>query len=370
MKKTMISMLAALLCATMFAAPAAARAVGEPLGWVLASDIVAYIDGCPIRSYNIGGYTYVVAEDLADYGFGVEWRPESMQLVIRTERTAAPEGYTADYTPAGQALAAGTPVMQYLHTNITTMIGEKAVVGYNIGGYTCVGMDDLAAVFAAEYVWDAGARELRMTSDRKTYAWTHVYEAPDYDKDTAVDGVYAIWEFAKNEAGGFELVLTEGDVLFTPQISFGGDFVNYTIHLVEKTMYNRFHSAPHTLLVHTKAGQFLRDTYDGWWHTLMMPDGTVVCAEKFAEYAAFNPAVADYLREQCAKLRQSMRVWYNDEPIDLIGLKDPAESLNVPEYRHLVWRNYRLIFGKTYALEDVNTVRIEFRMPDESTNIE
>lgn len=61
-----------------------------------------------------------------------------------------------------------------------------------------------------------------------------------------------------------------------------------------------------------------------------------------------------------------MRVWYNDEPIDLIGLIDPSESLNVPGYRHLVWRNYQLIFSKTYALEDVDTVRIEFRLPDDA----
>lgn len=366
MKKMPVCLITFLLCALMLTAPAVALAPGDPLGWVLHSDITASIDGHPIRSYNIGGNTYVVAEDLMQYGFRVEWNAAARQLIIHTDRTASPDAYTADYTPVPGRYPAGTPAMPYLYTDITVRIGEMPVIGYNIGGYTCVGMDDLAAVFAEEYVWDAAARELRLSSAPKTYAWEHVYEAPDYDKDTAVDGVYAIWKFVKNEAGEFELASREGDVLFTPQLSFGGDFVNYTIHLVDKTMYNQFHSAPHTLLVHTKAGLFLRDTYDGWWHTLTMPDGTVVCAEKFAEYAASNPAVADYLREQCAKLRESMRVWYNDEPIDLIGLIDPAESLNVPGYRHLVWRNYQLIFSKTYALEDVDTVRIEFRLPDDA----
>lgn len=690
MKKTLVRLFSSALCALMLVAPAAALTPGDPIGWVLHSDIVTYIDGHPIRSYNIGGYTYVVAEDLMQYGFHVEWDAVGRRLIVHTDRTASPDGYTADYVPEASRCPAGTPAMQYLHTDITAWIGEKQVTGYNIGGYTCIGMDDLAAVFASDYVWDADARALRMTSERKTYAWSHVYKTPDYDnntvvngvyavwtfeknedgefvlisrdgdtnftpslqfgydrlvytidnietkiglagsryvynaphtltahtlasadffssnygfwsdsrytlsdgrsivptefadyvragdsaaaylcdenatlrdclrvyyndepvsligvtdnspnnplfptyctyrliyarhyaldevsrvriefcppeaqalpaptpdklairdgqsmtveqiktlvntivhdstgtyaglsrriwvieasaqielrvdsesrpwldaiiyygkrvscesalplygehswdcreendelifdhiadgvgwhcrltkdgeveietktyawghiyetegydKDTAVDGVYAIWEFAKNEDGEFELVSTEGDVLFTPQISFGGDFVNYTIHVTEKTMRGYFKSAPHSLLVHREVGQFLLDSLDGFWYKPTMPDGTVIYPEKFAEYAASNSAAADYLREQCADLRQAMRVWYNGEQVDLIGLRDPTEN-SISLNPHLVWRNYRLAFGKTYALEDVDRVRIELRLPDD-----
>lgn len=54
--------------------------------------------------------------------------------------------------------------MPYLYTNITTWIGDVQVTGYNIGGYTCICMDDLAAHFADEYVWSPADKALYMTS--------------------------------------------------------------------------------------------------------------------------------------------------------------------------------------------------------------
>ena len=57
MKKTLVRLFSSALCALMLVAPAAALTPGDPIGWVLHSDIVVYIDGCPNRSYNIGGYT-------------------------------------------------------------------------------------------------------------------------------------------------------------------------------------------------------------------------------------------------------------------------------------------------------------------------
>lgn len=128
---------------------------GTPMGDVLYTDIVAYIDDKPIRSYNIAGNTYIVVEDLAAYGFDVQWIAEgSGKLVVGTTRTATPDGYTTTYVPEKNTKPAGSVAMQYLYTNITAWLGDKQVTGYNIGGYTCIGMDDLAGTFAANYVWD------------------------------------------------------------------------------------------------------------------------------------------------------------------------------------------------------------------------
>ncbi len=138
-------------------------APGTPIGDVLYTDIVAYIDDKPIRSYNIAGNTYIVVEDLAAYGFDVQWIAEgSGKLVVGTTRTAAPDGYTTTYVPEKNTHPAGSVAMQYLYTNITAWLGDAQVTGYNIGGFTCIGMDDLANTFATNYVWDGVEGALRL----------------------------------------------------------------------------------------------------------------------------------------------------------------------------------------------------------------
>ena len=67
---------------------------GTRLGSVYTTDIVTYIDGAPIASYNIGGTTVVSVSDLAGYGFQVEWDPETRWVTVtsaqRPERTPDP----------------------------------------------------------------------------------------------------------------------------------------------------------------------------------------------------------------------------------------------------------------------------------------
>lgn len=45
----------------------------DVIGEALNTDITAYVDDVPIRSYNIDGWTGIVAEDLREYGFDVVW---------------------------------------------------------------------------------------------------------------------------------------------------------------------------------------------------------------------------------------------------------------------------------------------------------
>jgi|GEM_PF-2507335 len=163
--KKLISLLLA-LALVLPAAAAFAAVPGEAVGDVLYTDVVATIDGFPIRSYNIAGETYVVVEDLADYGFSVSWLPDEGKLVIDPVHAGTPDTYTAKYVPEKNTHPAGTPAMKYLYTEITTWIGKRQIVGYNIGGFTCCRMDDLAEAFAETYVWDPAAITLNMTTKR------------------------------------------------------------------------------------------------------------------------------------------------------------------------------------------------------------
>lgn len=169
-----------ILISSSVSAISAAR-TGDTLGWVLYTDIVAYIDGKPIRSYNIEGNTYIVVEDLMEYGFSVTWNPGAGRLVIGSKNG----NITSDYIPAKNTHKAGEPAMPYLYTEITTWIGSTQVVGYNIGGYTCVCMDDLAKFYAKEYVWNPEDLSLRMnTYVSSEKSETHVYNPTDKTTET------------------------------------------------------------------------------------------------------------------------------------------------------------------------------------------
>ena len=62
MKPTVWILLFALL---FFTLPTQA-ANGDVIGSIYSTDILAYVNGRPIRSYNIGGKTVILVEDLSD----------------------------------------------------------------------------------------------------------------------------------------------------------------------------------------------------------------------------------------------------------------------------------------------------------------
>ena len=84
---------------------------GTEIGKVYATDIVTYLDGMPMPSYNIGGKTAILVRDLAPYGFEVEWDSEKSWAIVssgsRPEQTpdmlqrlpAPPVRWWAVFTP-------------------------------------------------------------------------------------------------------------------------------------------------------------------------------------------------------------------------------------------------------------------------------
>jgi hypothetical protein len=131
--------------------------IGAPLGDVLYTDIIAYINGEAIPSYNIDGNTFIIAEDLMRYGFNVAWDGE--------ERTLKVLGWNAnkafDPIPAEKETAAsGAFKTNYFYTDIKTFVSGEEAEGFNIDGQTLIHFDLLAEYGMVE--WDAQARELRL----------------------------------------------------------------------------------------------------------------------------------------------------------------------------------------------------------------
>ncbi|MBQ8837058.1 MAG: hypothetical protein IJ002_06090 [Clostridia bacterium] len=55
---------------------------GSVLGYYYETDIVTYLDNKPITAYNIGGRTYIHAEQMRDFGYEVIWNADERSLAI------------------------------------------------------------------------------------------------------------------------------------------------------------------------------------------------------------------------------------------------------------------------------------------------
>jgi len=161
-KRILVSALAALICVSL-ALPCAA-ASGRIIDYALYTDITAKINGHAIRSYNIGGYTAVVAEDLKNYGFDVVWYGAERKLTVaratRNGELMTPENFP-DYTAPKLTRRVGSRAKPVYGTDIVTYIAGERADSFNIGGETLVWFEHLEPF--GSVVWDGGARVIELT---------------------------------------------------------------------------------------------------------------------------------------------------------------------------------------------------------------
>jgi len=104
--------------------------VGDVINKTVYTDIVASINDYNIASFNIDGYTAVVAEDLRNYGFNVEWKPDERALYITR---AATNNVAATYiAPKISQSQIGKKASNVVYTDIKTYINGSPVTSYNI----------------------------------------------------------------------------------------------------------------------------------------------------------------------------------------------------------------------------------------------
>jgi len=139
---------------------AAAFKNGDVVNYYLFTDIVTYINKIPIRSYNIDGYTAIVVEDLANYGFDVVWSAGARTLSV-TRNTS--KRIIGGFEPGPNTGKVGNRAGEVYFTDIVTYFDGQAVKSYNIGGRTIAYVDDLAEFYKETYVWDPYARTLSLT---------------------------------------------------------------------------------------------------------------------------------------------------------------------------------------------------------------
>lgn len=122
------------------------------IGEVLSTDIVVFIDSQPILSYNIQGKTYIVAEDLIEHSFKVDWNETERTLSITLEHEGQ-RGFLdkAEINQLKENTNIGTPLYSVYSTDIKTYIAQNPVNAYNINGKTLIAVSDLS--FYGDIEW-------------------------------------------------------------------------------------------------------------------------------------------------------------------------------------------------------------------------
>ncbi len=139
-------------------------AIGEITGVVRNTDIKAYVDDKPIKSFNVDNWTCIIAEDLRNYGFEVTWNPKLRTLEIV-------HSIFADTSPMYKFENNQKPIGSFAgyvyNTDIKTYVNGNPVTSFNIGGYTLIYIDDLMCY--GNVIWNPEKREISYT---RTNSWS------------------------------------------------------------------------------------------------------------------------------------------------------------------------------------------------------
>ncbi len=155
MKKTIALLLILILGISQLSCFAA---IGDVIAYAKYTDILAYINGFIVPSYNIEDYTGVVAEDLTYYGFDVVWNQENRTLNITRNNQTDIVTYLRPYEVSPSNV--GRNAYQVLSTDIKTFVNGSEVKSYNINGRTVIIIDSLAPY--GDVVWNGEAREISL----------------------------------------------------------------------------------------------------------------------------------------------------------------------------------------------------------------
>ncbi|MBQ4087749.1 MAG: hypothetical protein IJC78_05835 [Clostridia bacterium] len=169
--KKMLSVILTLVIALgcLFAVPAHAGIIGE----VITTDIVTYIDEQPIESYNINDYTYVIAEELRDYGFDVRWLAAERRLEIFEKGGSIPNKYpSADLINVRKdSYEKGKHAFDVYSTDIVTTLNGETVNAYNVDGQTLIQIDELSRF--AYFSYNDAKREVKIAKTAWYADWLY-----------------------------------------------------------------------------------------------------------------------------------------------------------------------------------------------------
>ncbi|MBQ7974722.1 MAG: hypothetical protein IJ300_03440 [Clostridia bacterium] len=155
MTKKLISLIISAASILSAVASVSAANVGDVIGTVYNTDIVAYINNYAIPSYAANGTSVVVAEDLRNFGFDVVWNGEARTLTISRNEITQPAEMKVMKT--GQP---STKFADLLYTDIKVYGNGIQLPSYAINGYTMVPVEALTMFGTCNWVSEERALKL------------------------------------------------------------------------------------------------------------------------------------------------------------------------------------------------------------------
>ena len=185
MKKIIITLIAMVLFTISISAADIMGGVGN-VGEVKETDITAFIDESAIESYNFNGYTYIIAEDLMNYGFDVVWNGTDRTLKITREKY----NFTPYVPESINQIKTDVTFKTLYHvytTDIKTYVNGTEIPSCNINGRTIIWIESLN-VFG-NCVYDNDTRTIKLDILGKEIEGLEERGTPDdYKKGIFKDG--------------------------------------------------------------------------------------------------------------------------------------------------------------------------------------
>lgn len=151
--------------------------VGDKIEKVLSTDIVTYIEGVQVPSFNIAGRTAVIVENLNAMGLPFEvWYDDTTRTLSISESSGATRDYF-HFSDSDTSAPIGTPIMDVLYTDIETFYQGQKLESFNIGGFTCVYATDLANLYG-RYTFNESTRSVDIFRNKEEI------EGMAYSKET------------------------------------------------------------------------------------------------------------------------------------------------------------------------------------------
>ncbi len=228
MKKIISYLLTIVIVLGLLASTAEAAAVGDVIGAVYNTDIVAYINHYAVPSYAANGTSVIVAEDLANFGFDVVWDQNSRTLYISRNSDIQPSEMAFAKTAA-----AGTKFADIFATDIKVFADGIQIPSYAINGYTMIPVESLTMFGECDWVPEERALKL----------WVDGLQIRDTAQSVSqyIGDLTGIWQHTEYPGATVNVTAQSGDTvnLYIERINAKGTRIAtsevYNVHLVNGT---------------------------------------------------------------------------------------------------------------------------------------
>ncbi len=133
---------------------------GDIIGYVYSTDITTYINGVEVLSCNIGGQTAIPLELVTSRCT----YDDDLRVLIVSDFNPA---YLKENASKTYSQPIGEIIANIYETDIAVYIYNKVIPSYNIGGITCVAIEDLAldnafSDIGGKFIWNEEERSINL----------------------------------------------------------------------------------------------------------------------------------------------------------------------------------------------------------------